>query len=117
MTTKEQLAERYDRLWAQAEEFVLAYFRSLLTETCAEDGKTRTVAEVPDLKQLSYAVGCLRRIQDGRRLAILSLESPRNDESRDNAGAELLKKELSRVLEELPENNADSPTPPDALPE
>lgn len=108
-----QINKRFDRLWAEAEKFVVAFFDANKAVETDDKGRKRTVYKLPDLRQLSYVVSCLKRIQEGRRLANLGVQASADESETNNQNLAAVHQEISRILGQLQEDKANKETTED----
>ena len=111
-----KLGKHYNRLWREAERFVVSYFRKQRHSVIDEaSGKKITTYKVENIRDFYYAVTCLKRIQEARQAA-LSLEVKHgNDQNNNAANLDLLQNEISRILEKVQENDNDSTRSEDSV--
>ncbi len=117
MTSLKEVNERFDALWAEAEQFIEAYFRAHKEEVVHADGRTLLIPQVPDMRKFSLLCTCLKRIHEGRRLAQTGETENGSDTAADSNHSEIINKEISRLLSQLQERNAKEGAPPNSLPD
>lgn len=105
-----ELGKHYDRLWREAERFIVAYLRRQKHSVVDEaSGKKITTYKIENIRDFYYAVSCLKRIQEGRHFALSLGVGKANEQQNNTANLDLLQKEISRVLEKLPGNTDSAP--------
>ena len=101
-----RINKRFDRLWAEAEKFVIAFFAANKAVETDDRGRKRTVYKLPDVRQFSCVISCLKRIQEGRRLANLGVQASADETGANNQNLAAVHQEISRILGQLQEDNA-----------
>jgi hypothetical protein len=117
MTSLNELNERLDELWAEAEQFIEAYFRAHKEEVVKADGRTELMPQVPEMREFGLLCTCLKRIHEGRRLARMGEPQNGTDTAAHSNHSEVLNKEISRLLNQLQANNAEEGAAPNSLPD
>lgn len=107
----EVLSRHFERLWREAERFIVAYFRRQRHSVVDEaSGKKITTYKIENIRDFYYAITCLKRIQEGR-ITALTLRGGKEDDRNHTGTLDVLQKEISRVLEKLPNNGCSESSP------
>lgn len=115
-TTSASLGRHYDRIWKEVEYFVLSYIRSYRqTSTEESTGKSNITHEIDNIRDFYYAVGCLRKIQEGRTAAVALKEKHTDGQQDHSTHLGMFQKEISRVLEQLQEHGNNSTDAEDSM--
>lgn len=117
MASLKEVNERLDALWAEAEQFIEAYFRAHKEEIVHADGRTLLIPQVPDMREFSLLCTCLKRIHEGRRLAQMGETQNGADTAANSNHSEIINKEISRLLSQLQANNAQEEPTSNSLPD
>ncbi|MCX7766838.1 MAG: hypothetical protein N2246_09075 [Candidatus Sumerlaeia bacterium] len=112
---EETLSKHFDRLWREAERFIVAYFRHQRHSVMDEaSGKKITTYKIENIRDFYYAITCLKRIQEGR-ITALNLRGGKEDDRNHTGALDVLQKEIFRALEKLPNNGYSESSPEDEM--